>query len=69
VNNSRLDRTKEKVSEFVNQQKLPNMKNREKNHWEKNKNFRDLWDNIKMINILIIQVPEGEEREKSRKII
>ena len=25
---------------------------------------RDLWDNIKYTNIQIIQVPEGEEREK-----
>ena len=26
--------------------------------------LRDLWDNIKHINIHIIGVPEGEEREK-----
>ena len=26
--------------------------------------LRDLWDNIKHINIRIIGVPEGEEREK-----
>ena len=26
--------------------------------------LRDLWDNIKPTNILIIGVPEGEEREK-----
>ena len=26
--------------------------------------LRDLWDNIKCNNILIITVPEGEEREK-----
>ena len=26
--------------------------------------LRDLWDNIKCINICIIGVPEGEEREK-----
>ena len=26
--------------------------------------LRDLWDNIKCINICIIEVPEGEEREK-----
>ena len=25
--------------------------------------LRDLWDNIKHTNILIIRVPEGEERE------
>ena len=26
--------------------------------------IRDLWDNIKLTNIRIIGVPEGEEREK-----
>ena len=26
--------------------------------------LRDLWDNIKHTNILIIRIPEGEEREK-----
>ena len=26
--------------------------------------LRDIWDNIKCTNILIIGVPEGEEREK-----
>ena len=26
--------------------------------------LRDLWDNIKHINILIIEFPKGEEREK-----
>ena len=26
--------------------------------------LRDLWDNIKRNNILIIGIPEGEEREK-----
>lgn len=25
---------------------------------------RDLWDNIRHVNIYIIEVPEGEEREK-----
>ena len=27
-------------------------------------NLRDFWDNIKHMNICIICVPEGEEREK-----
>ena len=31
--------------------------------------LRDLWDNIKHNNILIIGVPEGEEREKGPKKI
>ena len=31
--------------------------------------LRDLWDNIKCTNILIIEVPEGEKREKRPKKI
>ena len=27
-------------------------------------NIRDLWDNIKQANLCIIQIPEGEEKEK-----
>lgn len=32
-------------------------------------NLHDLWDNIKWVNIHIIRVPEGEERERDRKCI
>ena len=31
--------------------------------------LRDIWDNIKCTNILIIGVPEGEEREKGHEKI
>ena len=31
--------------------------------------LRDLWDNIKRNNILIIGVPEGEERNDPRKYL
>ena len=31
--------------------------------------LRDLWDNIKCINICIIGVPEGKEREKGHEKI
>ena len=27
-------------------------------------NIRDLWDNIQQINLCIIGIPEGEEKEK-----
>ena len=30
---------------------------------------RDLWDNIKHMNICVIGVPEGEEREKGSEKI
>ena len=37
---------------------------------EKNEDsLRDLWDNIKHTNILIIGVPEREERESPRKYL
>ena len=29
--------------------------------------LRDLWDTIKWINICVIWIPEGEEREKGQK--
>ena len=29
--------------------------------------LRDFWDNIKCTNILIIGVPEGEERERAQE--
>ena len=32
-------------------------------------NLRDLWNNIKCNNILIIGVPEGEERQKGQEKI
>ena len=36
---------------------------KEKNNKEKENHLRDLWDNIKLTNINIIGVPEGEERK------
>ena len=32
-------------------------------------NFRDLWDNVKCPNILIIGVPEEEDKKKDHEII
>ena len=39
-------------------------RNKEKRMKRKEDSLRDLWDNIKLNNICIIGVPEGEEREK-----
>ena len=38
--------------------------NIEKRMKRNEKRLRNLWDNIKCTNICIIEVPEGEEREK-----
>ena len=38
--------------------------NKEKRMKRNEDSLRDLWDNIKCNNIRIIEVPEGEEREK-----
>ena len=38
--------------------------NKEKRMKRNEDNLRDLWDNIKCTNIHIVEVPEGEEREK-----
>ena len=32
-------------------------------------NIRDLWDNIKQVNLCIIGIPEGEEKEKGMENI
>ena len=38
--------------------------NKEKRMKRNEDSLRDFWDNIKLNNIRIIGVPEGEEREK-----
>ena len=43
--------------------------NKEKRMKRNEDSLRDLWDNIKLKNIRIIWVPEGEEREKKPKKI
>ena len=48
----------------IDQQKVMNLKERKKNQKGKRwQSDRNLWDNIKMSNIWVIGVPEGEERE------
>ena len=43
--------------------------NKEKRMKRNEDSLRDLWDNIKCTNIRIIEVPEGEEKEKEPKKI
>ncbi len=42
---------------------------REKRLKTNEESLRELWDNVKRINIHIIGMPEGEEREGDRKNI
>ena len=39
-------------------------KNKEKRMKRNEDSLRDLWDGIKCVNICIVEVPEGEDREK-----
>ena len=43
--------------------------NTEKRMKKNEDSLKDLWDNMKCTNILIIGVPEGEERKDSRKYL
>ena len=46
------------------------MQNRKQKKLKTNEeSLRELWDNVKCTNILIIGVPEGEEREKETEKI
>ena len=65
-NNSRITDAEKRISDLeyrmveINAAKW----NIEKRMKRNEDSLRDLWDNIKHTNILIIGVPEGEEREK-----
>ena len=41
--------------------------NKEKRMKRNEDSLRDLWDNIKLNNIHVIGVPEGEEKEKDQR--
>jgi len=66
VNNSRLDRTKEKVSEFVNQQKLPNMKNRENNNEQ---NLRYVEHQGQLYQYTHNGIPKRRERSRKKYLV
>ena len=64
--NSRITEAEERISDLEAEWQNSLLRNRikEKRMKRNEGSIRDLWDNIKRNNILIIGVPEGEEREK-----
>ena len=64
--NSRITEAKEWISDLEDRmvEFTAAEQNKEKRMKRNEDRLRDLWDNIKHNNILIIGVPEGEEREK-----
>ena len=70
-NNSRKTAAEERINELESRmvEFTAVEQNKEKKNEKNEDGLRDLWDNIKCNNIRIIQVPEGEEREKGPKKI
>ena len=69
--NSRIQEAEERISEV--EDRLVEITNaeqkREKRLTTNEESLRELWDNVKCNNILIIGVAEGEEREKGTEKI
>ena len=64
--NSRITEAEERISDLEDRmvEFTAAKENKEKKMKRNEDSLRDFWDNIKWNNILIIGVPEGEEREK-----
>ena len=69
--NSRITEAEEWINDLEDRmvESTATEQNKEKRMKRNEDSLRDLWDNIKCTNIRIIQVPEGEEREKGPKKI
>ena len=69
--NSRITETEEWISDLEDRmvEITAAEQNKEKRMKRNEDSLRDLWDNIKHNNILIIGVPEGEERKDPRKYL
>ena len=69
--NSRIMEAEDRISEIEDRMVEINESERKKEKWNKrNKiNLRDLWDNVKHPNILIIGVPEEEDKKKDHEKI
>ena len=68
---SRITEAEERISDLEDRmvEFTAAEQNKEKRMKRNEDSLRDLWDNIKRNNILIIGVPEGEERERARENI
>ena len=64
--NSRITEAEERISDLEDRmvEFIAMEQNKEKRMKRNEDSLRDLWDNIKRTNILIIGVSEGEEREE-----
>ena len=63
--NSRITEAEERISDLEDRMvEFTATEHNKEKKMKRNDSLRDLWDNIKSNNILIIDVPEGEEREK-----
>ena len=69
--NSRIQEAEEGISEVEDRlvEIMDAEQKREKRLKTNEESLRELWDNVKHTNILIIGVPEGEEREKETEEI
>ena len=69
--NSRITEAEERISDLKDRmvEFTATEQNKEKRMKRNEDSLRDLWDNIKHSNICIIEVPEGEEKEKGHEKI
>ena len=69
--NSRINEAEERISDLKDRmvEFTAAEQNKEKRMKRNEGSLKDLWDNIKLNNIHIIGVPEGEERERTRENI
>ena len=69
--NSRITEEEEQRSDLENRmvEFTAMEQNKEKRMKRNEDSLRDLWDNIKCYNIRIIQIQEGEERERTQENI
>ena len=71
VTNSRITKVEDKISEVEVRMVEINRAERkiEKRIKRKEENLRDLWDNVKHLNIQIIGVPEEDQKKGHEKIL